>query len=419
MNEIKQNNETGNMQVTMIYMLIHGIFWCSYAIAWSYTAVYLKSCGYDNLVVGLVTGIGAVISVVLQPLLAELTRRYKKCNTKRTIIAVKLIAVVFTIGIMCKLPGKATIAVLFTTLTAIDASIPSMLSSMAMDYMNSGKYINYGLARGTGSIAYAVFSLFLGYAVGWWGEGSLMLLYITANAVTIGSIMAFPNPKNESESSKKLNAAQKAEKHKDKKQSIIVKYPFLAWFLMSSVLLFMGHNMINVFLLNIIQRAGGNSENLGIALAVSAVVELPVMAMFIRIAHKIKVNKLLVISAFFFTLKGTATIFTVSIGAVYAVQIMQFGAFALYTPASVYFINEALQEKDRGLGQALLGSFTLGLGGALGNVLGGIIVQFSGLNGMLISVAVLSLIGLSFMVYCMKIYGVSEIKQGEVSKEIN
>ena len=84
---------------------------------------------------------------------------------------------------------------------------------------------------------------------------------------------------------------------------------------------------------------------------------------------------------------------------IYIVQFLQFGAFALYTPASVYFINKAMDEKDSGVGQALLGSCSLGLGGALGNVLGGFVVEQSGVSGMIVCAVILAVVGF----FCMLI----------------
>lgn len=385
-------------KISYMYVLMHVVFWCTYAITWSYTAVYLKSCGYDNSVVGLVTGIGAVISVILQPVLASVSISWKQMHTRNLMMILKVCSLVFTVLMMMKLPGIYTVAVLFTGLAAIDASIPSMLSSLAMDCVNSGKYVNYGLARGCGSIAYAVFSLFLGYATEWFGTGCLLVLYVITGIVTVVMMGCFP-----------YHMAEKKEEKKTKSDSpsvisVFFRYPFLKYFLLASVLLFMGHNMLNVFLLNIIERAGGTSSNLGIALAISACVELPVMVCFVKLSEKISVEKLLVISAFFFTIKSIFTFFAVNMGFVYIVQFMQFGAFALFTPASVYFINKAMHHQDGGLGQALLGSCSLGLGGTLGNVFGGLILDHAGLGQMIICAAVLSAAGVVFMTVSSRLY---------------
>ena len=376
-------------KVTLLYILLHVVFWCTYAIAWSYTAVYLKACGYDNTIVGLVTGIGAVISVLLQPVLASMTQRFGWLNNRTNILLLKGCSLVFTFIIMLKLPGVYTIAVMFTMIAAIDASIPSILSSLAMDYVNSGQYINYGLARGCGSIAYAMICFVLGYVVEGFGTDCLMVLYLMMGLVTMAVTAVFPFDKEMKQ--------KKEEKRERKKDSVLKRYAFLPYFLIASVLLFMGHNMSNVFLVNIIERAGGSSANLGLALAIAAGVELPVMVLFVRLSQKIKVEKLLVISAVFFTIKSLCTLFAVSMWMIYVVQFLQFGAFALFTPASVYFINKAMNHKDCGLGQALLGSCSLGLGGTLGNVLGGLVLDLAGVDAMIWCMVVLSAVGVLFM----------------------
>ncbi|MDD6571101.1 MAG: MFS transporter [Thermoflexaceae bacterium] len=385
-------------KITFTYIMIHVVFWCSYAIAWSYTAVYLKSCGYDNSVVGLVTGIGAVISVILQPVLASATIRFPWMNNKTKVILLKILSLILAVAIMAKMPGIYTIAVLFTLIAAIDASIPSMLSSMAMEYVNAGKDINYGLARGTGSIAYALISLFLGYAVEWLGTQFLMVLYIFLGMVTAGITVFFPYEDQKKEKTKKDNQRRTGI------SALFGKYVFLPFFLTASIVLFMGHNMVNVFLLNIIERAGGNSTNLGLALAIAAGVELPVMMFFVKLEKRIKVEKLLVISAVFFTVKSVFTLFAVNVGLVYLMQFLQFGAFALFTPASVYFINKAMEQTDSGIGQALLGSCSLGLGGTLGNVLGGFILDGAGVDAMIWCTVILSAVGIGLMGISARIY---------------
>lgn len=385
-------------KLSYLYVMIHASFWCTYAIAWSYTAVYLKSCGYDNSVVGLVTGIGAVISVILQPMLASVAIMWEWLHTRNLMILLKLCSLAFTVLIMVKLPGMYTVAILFTILAAIDASIPSMLSSLAMDCVNSGNVVNYGLARGCGSIAYAFFSLFLGYAVEWFGAESLLMLYLIAGVVTVVIMSCFPY----------CTIKKKEGQHSGKTGAFVLKifsrYPFLKYFLLASILLFMGHNMLNVFLLNIIERAGGTSSNLGLALAISACVELPVMVCFVKLSEKISVEKLLIISALFFTAKSIFTFFAANMCLVYLVQFMQFGAFALFTPASVYFVNKAMKPCDGGLGQALLGACSLGLGGTLGNVFGGLILDYAGLGTMIICAAVLSAAGVVFMTVSSGLY---------------
>ena len=412
-------------KLSVIYVLIHGFFWCTYAVTWSYTAMYLKSCGYENSIVGLVTGIGAVISIVLQPVMASMTSKVKFMNNRSNILILKIASIIIGAIMMIKFPGVYTAAVLFTFAVAIDASIPSILSCVAMDSVNSGLYINYGAARGGGSVIFAGYSLMLGFLIQWFGVGCLMPLYIVTGIATVALVAAFMKCYDRkiqavriarggylSENDVQLYERQEfgnSAKNKSagthfgtntKKTSmfnVIGKYPFLKWFLLSAIFLFMGHNMINVFMLNIIENAGGSSANLGLSLAIAAGIELPVMLCYAGISQKIPTGRLLIISAVCFTVKSVFTCFADNLVMVYIAQLMQFGAFAVFTPASVYYINQKMSREDSGLGQALLGSCSLGLGGTLGNIIGGIVIDSVGLKGMLICASVLSAIGIIFM----------------------
>ncbi len=389
-------NITKANKAKITYMLSQAVFWCTYGISWSYTASFLSSKGYSSFIIGLVTGIGAVISVILQPVIAAVTRRFKILCTKRNIIILKFLSLAASAFIMLNPPGAYTTAILFTVLTAIDASIPSMLSTLAMDYINSGNQLNFGLARGCGSISYAVFTLILGYVVQYLGADILMTMYIALGIINIITVLLFPSDKCD-------NQTNVTDLELNKDSNIIRKYPFLIFFLTACVLLYIAHNIFNVFLLNIVQRAGGDNTNLGIALAISAFVELPAMAAIVKIAKKISIEKVILISSISFTLKAAACVFAVSIPAVYAVSAMQMIAFALFTPGSVYFINKHMQPHDSAIGQALIGSCTLGLGGTLGNIIGGLVIDIAGLTPTLIFSAILSACGTVVMFMAMRV----------------
>ncbi len=373
------------------YILIHVIFWCGYVVTWSYTAVYLEHYGYNNSVVGLVTGLGAVISVLLQPMLATAVKRYSGLTTRKIIIFLKLLAIIIAFSMWVEPAGRWTIAVLFLLLATIDVAVPSMLSTLAMEYVNSGKEINYGVARGTGSVAYAAFSVLIGYMLRSVGIKWLIFIYAILSLGVILFCVCIGEP-----------ILQEAkvdtdEADKQKQIGIIRKYPFLVYFLIGTVVLFMGHNMINMFLVRIIEKAGGTSENLGVALAIAAMLELPIMSFFGRLVKKVSINKLLLFSAVCFLAKCMLTYFATNLGMIYMAQILQIGAFGLFTPASVYFINISMKQEDSGIGQALLGAFSLGLGGALGNVLGGFVIENIDVSGMLVCTVLLAAMGVFFI----------------------
>lgn len=81
-------------KLNLYYIGIHILFWVGYAIAWSYTAVYLQNHGYNSQVIGLVTGIGAVISVLLQPVLAKLIAKNKRMSNQGNVLLLKIATII-------------------------------------------------------------------------------------------------------------------------------------------------------------------------------------------------------------------------------------------------------------------------------------------------------------------------------------
>ena len=390
-------------KLNLYYIGTHILFWAGYAIAWSYTAVYLQERGYNSQIVGLVTGIGAVISVLLQPLLAKMIAKNQKMSNLSNVLYLKLLAIVMAVLMLLNLPGVYTVAILFTILAGLDASIPSILNSIAMETNNAGGKINYGFARGMGSIGYALFSVFLGWGVSSLGAEYLMLLYIGVGILTI-VIVGMLKKASDKLIKMSKNAVEQKSGTDVSMLSLFEKYSFLKYFLLATVLLFMSHNMVCVFLPMIIEHAGGDSSKLGVALAISAVVEFPVMACFVKLSQKIKIEKLLIISAIFFTVKSTVMFLASGVALVYLAQFLQFGGFALYIPASVYFIDMSLQEEDRNVGQAITGACSLGLGGTFGNVLGGVIIEGAGLSTMVLVSTVFCAVALVLMILSKRNY---------------
>ena len=395
-------------KITWYYYLIHILFWCGYAIIWSFTSVYLKACGYSSQVIGMVTGVGAMISVLLQPFLASLVEKSPHMNNRKNVVILQLLALGMAVLMMRKLPGTYTVAVLFMMVAALEASLPSILSSIAMEGMNAGLPINYGIARGLGAASFSVSSLFYGYAVSFWGANCLMTMFVIICLLVVLSVILFRRCYKEEIPAEKRCEEEKKQKTAD--FSLLKKYSFLKYFLLSAVFLFMSHNIVCVFLPQIIEHAGGDSSKLGIAIFIAAGVEVPVMSYFVRLSKKITVDKLLIVSAVFFGIKSAIALFAGNVALVYLAQFSQFGGFALFTPASVYFINMALKEEDRNVGQALLGACTIGLGGTFGNVIGGMILERAGLFAMVTVSTVFCIVGILLMIVCRSSYKKANLK---------
>ena len=66
------------------------------------------------------------------------------------------------------------------------------------------------------------------------------------------------------------------------------------------------------------------------------------------------------------------------------VQLLQMFGYGLFLPASVYYVNENVPAVDRVRGQAIMMMASTGLGGVFGNVIAGRIIDFGGVDGLII-----------------------------------
>ncbi|MCB0123087.1 MAG: hypothetical protein KDE58_12620, partial [Caldilineaceae bacterium] len=67
-----------------------------------------------------------------------------------------------------------------------------------------------------------------------------------------------------------------------------------------------------------------------------------------------------------FVLKALLTLLAPTIGWFYVAQCLQFFAFAMFTPAAVFYVNEVIPGVDKVNGQAGM-AMALGISGMIGN----------------------------------------------------
>ena len=146
--------------------------------------------------------------------------------------------------------------------------------------------------------------------------------------------------------------------------------------------MFFSHNIVATYLLQIIQSLGGNSSNLGTAMFIQAVVEIPVLFTFSYIMKKVKVGSLMIIAALGYVLKAVMYFSSVNIAMIYITQLSQICSFAILAAASVYFTGMVVDHKDQTTGQAFM-SGMVSAGTVLGSLFGGAIIDHMGMRAML------------------------------------
>ena len=155
---------------------------------------------------------------------------------------------------------------------------------------------------------------------------------------------------------------------------------------------FISHVLINNYFIQIVENVGGNTKDMGMVVGYAAAIELPVMAIFSLLSRKFRCSSMLRFSLLFFVIKTALTAIATNVGMLFLAQTMQFGAYALFIPASIYYVNQIIEETDLVKGQAFI-TLAITIAGVLASLVGGIILDGAGVYAMLYVGVLASIIG--------------------------
>lgn len=379
---------------------MQGFYWMIFCPIASFASVYLLSKDFSNQKIGWVMAISSVLAIVLQPALSALIDRFEKLSLKGVLCALSLLCVAFLTGIVFINAGLVWMAVFYVGIVALLYTMQPLVSAMTFEYINAGHNVSFSVTRASGSICFAVLSTLLGIWVNRYSTSILPIICLILFAGYILLILSFPKVKRSE------NQTYHVEKFVKQTESVekvgfLRRYDRFIPFMIGAGFLFMFHTIINNFLAQILRPLGGTDTDLGISLTIAAVAELPAFLGFSFIVAKINTRSLMKISGFIYVLRSLIFLFAASVWMVNVGQVFQGFTFAVFIPASVYYINEIMHEKDRVKGQTFVTAMGT-LGGFFGNVIGGRLLDMSGVFAMLLFGVIGAVIGSALLFYAIK-----------------
>jgi PPP family 3-phenylpropionic acid transporter len=247
-----------------------------------------------------------------------------------------------------------------------------LCSALGMACINSGNAMNFGVARGAGSISYGVFSALCGQLVLWFGEISLPLAMTALNLILMGSILVFKFKGMEGQP----QAEARPEKRKEGGKPFLLKYHGIIPLVIGVVLLLVSHNVLNTFAFQIVTPLGGDSAAMGTMLLIQALVELPVMFFFSWMIARASSRFWLCVSGVGFFLHALGALLAPNMFWMNVIQIFEMPGYAVLTLASIYFVNEMVAGEDRVQGQAWI-TMAMTLGNVLASFVGGLLLDYT------------------------------------------
>ncbi len=367
--------------VTAGFFLIESFFWGQYAVILGFASMYLLDRGMSNTAIGILIGISGLISAILQPLLAAYADKPKSMSLKTMLAAAALMILLLGGTLIISRERMLITALSYAAALALLQLMTPFVNALGVQTMNQGYVLNFGFARGGGSLVYAVVSYVIGAMAARYGTmvvpGAIVLVF----GGFIASLLFFPFQKEVlSENGKELQAKDRGADHLQ--GSFFARYPRFALVLAGCILLYFSHNLINSFAYQIVSSKGGGSEETGLGMAIAAVTELLPMFCFAFMLKKVRCDIWFRMTGIFFTLKTVGTLLAPNIETYYAIQPFQMLGWGVISVASVYYVNSIMAGRDKVKGQAYV-TMTFTLGSVLSSLVGGRLIDQSGVRAML------------------------------------
>ena len=380
------------------YAGIFGTYWMYYGIISSFCSAYLLDMGYDNAEIGIILAVASVVSVFLQPVLANLSDMSKRLDAISVASISTVAMMVMQVGLFIIKGKSIALWVLYVMLMAWELALQPIFNSLARRLSESGSKINFGICRAGGSLAYAIFTSIIGTFVEKYGTVILPKTGLAILALLLGMILLCSRTLKKAMRQRANEAAAsgetiKPEKFEEISMSMFVRrnklFILLNFFIM---VLFFQNTITNNFMYQIVTGVGGTSEDMGRIFGVMAALEIPGLFFFSNIHKKFSCSTLLKFASAAFVGKVLTLYLANSVFMVYAAHFFQLFSFSIFLAGIVQFINEIMERGEAVRGQAVY-TTAITVGAVFANIVGGIILDVSGSKTMLLVSTILTVIG--------------------------
>ena len=352
--------------LTAAYAAEQGSFWMTYCIASGFAVVYLQAMGYTNTQLGMILAAGNILGSLLGTFLADRIDRNEKLVPGKLMWGVLLVQAAILLVLLPQRGRCAAVTVGYAAFLAVALSANSLLLKISADLTYRGTPVNYGVARGTGSLTYMLVSILLGILL---ERRSAQLLPLAALLFTAGQAAA-----NVWMLRKTGTAPVARQSAGDRSGASLGRFfrenPRFTMLLLGSVLVFFAFNTVASFFINVVEHVGGTTATMGWLSAYMAGLEIPVMMGFFWFRRRWSPSALLRFSFFMFVGKAVLLALARSVPFLYVCYLLQPLSYAVYNPAIVLYVEQVIPFRDSAKGQSLVFSTTT-VGAVLANLIGG------------------------------------------------
>lgn len=357
-------------------------FYAALGAGYPFLPVFYRDLGLALDEIGVLIAVQAGIMLVFGPVWGGLSDRFPRSR-----LALPVAAAVATAGAVILYLSFGFLAVSIGAIVLFFgiAGVAPLLDARTLERLGSAARNRFGQVRAFGSLAFVLATLVVGVMLDRFGPRSLFWVYIPMLALTV--IVTATIPRQGSSVSVSLRRGMAA----------ILAVRGVPLFLTGFVVVWTALSGTNTFYSIQMGAIGGSGAQIGLIWAIGAMVEIPIMYAFPRLARRFGAERLLVIGAIAFALRTGLSALATEPWQLLAIAPLEGVGFACVFVGGVTVLASRAPVGTGGTAQGLLTSGS-GLATILGSTLGGVIAAAIGIPGLFVICAVVSIVGAAIIV---------------------
>ncbi len=378
------------LNIEIHYAIAQFLYWAAACCLQGFTAVFLASRGMSDSMVGVAVSMTSIAAIFLQLFVSNFCDRHPEIPLKKITVAISVISFVFVALLHFTRPSVALVALMFMVADAPQKSNNGLLNAMMVQYVNAGLPVNYGWPRGVGSLGWAGGAMVFGRLIARYDPEILLTLFMGIEILTIIFMLLMPAVTPVRRGAAGKDATSYGEMLRSNRALVL--------FLLSLMVMGIGQAPLGTFLNRMIESVGGGTREQGIAILIQSGLELPVMFLSGVLLRFFSPGALLCFSFSCYALKSLAFMGCRSLAGIYLTMCSGLFCYGIYGFAGVLYANNIVKADQKVRAQSLAAlCFTGGIGGVLGNALGGVLMERFGLRFIYGFSLVMSLLSVGLM----------------------
>ncbi|MBQ8093561.1 MAG: MFS transporter [Clostridia bacterium] len=379
-------------RLTVQYAALQFGYWVDYLIIISFSTVVMQGRGFNPSEIGLVTTIGAVLTIFMQTAIASLADRFTNVSLKSILLTLILAALVAA-ALMTALPQRymITFISMFMAMSLTNVVNP-LLTSLCLQYNDQGIPLDFGIGRSVGSFGFAIAGFLMGQVAERFGTEIILPVYCGVLSLLTLLICSMPKPVRQ-------QAAERSTADTSSMLQFFSRYPRYVVFLIGAILIFFMQMLANTYMIYFVRAFGGDESDMGAVLSLTAFAEIPAVALGVTLLKRFKPQTLLRVVAVAGCVKFISFLGVQNVRWFVPIHFIHFFYSGMYMVSSVYFANRIVGHGDAIKAQSLLSVGVTGVSGISANMIGGCMIEHFPLRTVMILGVCVSVAGALFMFY--------------------